>query len=184
MSKLQERYPRDKKIKIAVVSLWYFLLMMSVAAVQICIFPRFKFFGTVADAMLCTVVIVAFLSNEKEASLFAFFGGIVIEAMGSTGISLLPLIYFITAYFLGSAARYNHKKIFPSYLVFAVFGTIVRIVTTLAYTALVATRFNLLDVLKKSALPEALATLICAVVAYYPIGWICRKIRKNLEEGK
>ena len=124
MSKLQERYPRDKKIKIAVVSLWYFLLMMSVAAVQICIFPRFKFFGTVADAMLCTVVIVAFLSNEKEASLFAFFGGIVIEAMGSTGISLLPLIYFITAYFLGSAARYNHKKIFPSYLVFAAFGNL------------------------------------------------------------
>jgi hypothetical protein len=67
--------------------------------------------------MLCTVVIVAFLSNEKEASLFAFFGGIVIEAMGSTGISLLPLIYFITAYFLGSAARYNHKKIFTALII-------------------------------------------------------------------
>ena len=184
MSKLSELYPKDKKIKIAIVSLLYFLLIMSIAAVQICIFPKFKFFGTVADAMLCTVVIVAFLTNEKEASLFAFFGGIVIEAMGSTGISLLPLIYFLTAYFLGSAARFNHRKTFPAYLIFAVFGTIVRMVTTLAYTALVATRFNLLDVLKKSVLPEALATLICAVVMYYPVGWICRKIRKNLEEGK
>ena len=114
------------------------------------------------------------------AAIFAFFGGIVIEAMGSTGISLLPLIYFLTAYFLGSAARYNHKKNFPSFLVFAVFGTIVRMVSTVAYTALVATRFNLLDVFKKSVFPEAVATLICAVVAYYPIGWICRKIRKKL----
>ncbi len=184
MSKFSELYPKDKKIKIAIVSALYFLLIMSVGAIQVCIFPRFKFLGTVADAMLCTVVIVAFFSNEKEASIFGLCAGIVIEAMGSTGISLLPLIYFLTAYFLGSAARYNHNKRFTSYLVFAAFGTVVRMVSTVAYTALVSTRFNLVDLMVKSVLPEAAATLICAVVAYYPVGWICRKIRKNLEEGK
>ena len=176
-----ERYPRDKKIKISIVSALYFLLIMSVGAIQICIFPRFKFFGTVADAMLCTVVLVAFFSNEKEASLFGLFAGITIEAMGSTGISILPLIYFLTAYFLGSAARYNHKKNFISYLVFAAFGTVVRMVSTVSYTALIATKFNILDVIKKNVLPEALATFILALVMYYPVGSICRKIRKKLE---
>ena len=181
MNAKSELLPKDKKIKISVTALLYFLLIMTVASIQTCIFPRFKLMGAIADATLCTVVIAAFFSNEREGALVGFFAGIVIEAMGRTGISLLPLIYLLTAYFLGSVARYNHNKNFISYLFFAAFGTVVRMVTTFAYTALVATQFNLLEVISKNVLPEALATLICAVVMYYPIGWICRKIRKKLE---
>ena len=181
MNKISELYPKNKKTKIAIVSSLYFLLLMTVSAIQVCIFPRFKFMGTVADATLCTVVIVSFFSNEKEASIYGFFAGIVIDSMGNTGITLLPLIYFLLAYFLGSAARYNHKKNFSSFLVFAAFGTIVRMVSTIAYTALLATRFHLLDLVNKSVFPEAIATFALALIMYYPIGSICKKIRKKLE---
>ena len=58
MSKFSELYPKDKKIKIAVVSVLYFLLIMTISSIQVCIFPRFKLFGTVADATLCAVIIM------------------------------------------------------------------------------------------------------------------------------
>lgn len=153
------------------------ILILSVAQVTVC--ARFSIFGATPDLMICTVLCVAFFAGRYAGAITGIGAGFFIEAMGSVGISLLPLFYFLLGYVAGHYARTVYPKRYTVYLFYFILTVIFRMIITVTYIALTYESFELLEVITKILLPEAADTAVAGCILYFPIkalcGWLMRR---------
>ena len=159
------------------VCISHLVLILSVMQVTVC--SRFSIFGATPDLMICTVLCVAFFAGRYAGAITGIGAGFFIEAMGSVGISLLPLFYLFLGYVAGHYARASHPKRYTVYLFYLFFAIIYRMIITITYIGLTYESFHLLEILTKILLPEAADTAIAGSVLYFPIklicGWLMRR---------
>ena len=154
------------------------ILLIVCSALQVSFFGRFRFFGAVPDLMICTVLCVSYKRGKYAGAITGICAGVLIEAIGSQGISLLPLVYMLLGYVAGHYSRAVHASGFAVYLLFLACGLLLRAIVTVGYACLTYETINIPQILLCAVLPEMGGTAIAGCVLYAPVGWICRLSEK------
>lgn len=166
-------YAAQTRSKIISYTVCLSLLVLLVSVMQVSFFSRFSIFGATPDLVICAVLCVAFFVGRYAGAITGIGAGFFIEAMGSVGISLLPLFYFFLGYLVGHYARLTHPKRYTVYLFYLFLTVILRMLITLTYIGLTYESFNLLEVIGKILLPEAADTAVAGCILYFPIKALC-----------
>ena len=147
------------------------IMILVFSSLQVSLFGKMRPFGAVPDVMLCLVLGIAFFKGEYAGAITGISAGFVIEAIGSRGISLLPVIYMIYGYVVGHYAR--HTRRYVSYLFYLMIGLLLRAATTVAYTCLNYRIIHLPDIFLYSVLPELLGSAVVGCVMYVIVKSLC-----------
>jgi rod shape-determining protein MreD len=150
------------------------LLLIVCAALQVSFFGRFRFFGAVPDLMICTVLCISYFRGKYAGAITGIAAGVLIEAIGSQGISLLPTVYMMLGYVAGHYSRAIHPRRFSVYLLFLACGLVLRALVTVGYTCLTYQFINIPQILLYAVLPEMGGSAIAGCVLYAPVRWVCR----------
>lgn len=155
------------------------LLVLVLAVLQITVFSQISFFGTTPDLMLCAVLGVSFFLGRYAGAITGIGAGFLIEALGSTGISLLPLFYLFLGYVVGHYARVIVPKRLVPYLVYLLLSLLFRAGITLTYISMNYQSFHILQILVNTLLPEAADTAIMGSLLYFPIKLLCSRLTRK-----
>ncbi|MBE6589493.1 MAG: hypothetical protein E7643_04875 [Ruminococcaceae bacterium] len=149
------------------------IMILVLSSLQVSLFGRFRPFGAVPDLMLCLVLCIAFFQGRYTGAITGIAAGFVIEAIGSVGLSLLPVAYMIYGYVVGHYAHAMHTARYPSYLLYLVCGLFLRAALTVAYACLSYRIIHLPDIITYSVLPELFGTAIAGMILYFPMKPLC-----------
>ena len=152
------------------------LLFLAVAIIEVSLLSRWRILDAVPDVMLVTVVIVSFFLGRFTGAIAGIGAGVLIEALGGNGISLLPVVYLLCGYLTGHYARAMVPRRFVAYLLYLGIALLARGVTTLTYAGMTYESFHLPSILLQLLLPEVLVTAIWGILLYLPVRRICRAV--------
>ena len=167
-------YRAQTRSRMIAYTLTFGCLLVILASMQVAFFGRIQPFGAVPDLMICTVLCISYHSGKYAGAITGIAAGFLIEAIGSQGISLLPVIYMIGGYVAGHYARGVRQRRFVMYLFYLACALFVRAGTTVVYASLHYQYVHLPKILFYSVLPECITTAIAGVVLYFPILLVCR----------
>ena len=110
----------NKHFNIAVVFdiVIYGLLLIVLSVLQTTLIPRFPIYDAIPDIMIGAVCCIGIYRGERCAAIFGLMAGLCSDALGSTGLSLLPLFYTLVGYIAGNiGANAREKARFAAYLI-------------------------------------------------------------------
>ncbi len=169
-----EAQARSKLISFIVFTL---LLLIFAASVQTALLARFLPMGATPDLMICIVLCVAYFNGRYAGAVTGIAAGVLIEAIGSEGVVLLPMIYLFLGYVVGHYARAVQPKRYLTYLFYLACTLAVRAATTMLYAALCYDVINIPQILLHAVFPEFLTTAVTGAVLYLPMMLFCKKIK-------
>lgn len=155
------------------------LLLILVAVLQVTCFSRYRLLGAVPDLTLCAVLCLAFFCGRYVGAVSGIGAGFLIEAIGSHGITLLPVCYLLIGYLIGHYAKIAVRGGYPSYLPYLGITLIVRMALTVLYACVNYQTIHLLEILLQSVLPELLVTAIAGGILYFPMRLFCTWLEKK-----
>ena len=164
---------RGRKLTASVVCLS--LLVLFFVFLQTSFFGFYPIFGAVPDLTLILVLSSGLFLGEKAGGLVGLFGGILLEALGSFGVTLLPLLYFLLGFFAGFYGRVRGET-FPGYLLYFGISLAYRAIITIIYANMTYQSVNFLQLLWHTILPEALATAVVGLLLFLPLRALCRRL--------
>ena len=159
-----EKFKSGVTVSEVVKYIVYSVVFIIILLLQVTFFARFTVFGRIPDIMIIAVAVVAMLENEHAGAIFGLCFGYLVEALGSTGTTLLPLIYMLTGYFCGVVATDYYKRSVLLFLIFDIAAAAVRFFTTAVYIMFKWNSSNMAQSLINVAMPEFFATLAVSFV--------------------
>lgn len=78
-------------IRVCISSIAVFVTAM----LQMCVFPYFRVFGCIPDALGALLICLALFEDERVSCILAVCGGFILQAAGTGGVSYYPLFYLI-----------------------------------------------------------------------------------------
>ena len=150
------------------------ILLILCSSLQVSLFGRFPLFGAIPDLMICTVLCVAYFRGRYAGCITGIAAGVIIEAIGVRGISLLPVVYMLFGYVAGHYSRAVYPKRLTVYLIYLACGLGLRALVTVGYACITYEFINLPQILVCAVLPEMGGTAIVGCVLYAPIKMACR----------
>lgn len=159
---------------------WGGMLFLA-ALLQTTLFARITPFGAVPDLMLPAVLAIAVFDGERVGAVAGIAAGIIIGALGGTGLNLLPLFYMLCAYLVGIWATVGLSANFPSFVVYILACAAARSVVTLLAVDSAYTSYSLLDVFPQLIAPEFAATVVCAPLLYLPFRRVALLFNRRLK---
>lgn len=124
------------------------------------------FFGSVPALTLAFVCAIGFICGEGAGAVSGLLTGILVDALGSSGFSLSPIVYVLCGYLCGVIIDKFLAKNLPSFILIAAGAGFLREIFTFVFYGLFSSSFNLWQILVKTVLPEYLAYLVCIIPAY------------------
>lgn len=152
------------------------VLVLITAVLQVSLFGNLQIWGVVPDLTVCAVLLIAYFFGQYAGAITGIGAGFVIEALGSVGISVLPVVYLFIGYVSGYYAKGILEKRFAPYTVYLSITLITRAATTVAYACTTYQYIDLPKILMEAVLPEAALTAICGCVMYPAIKLFCRLV--------
>ena len=154
-------------------SVWIGILLLLLAVLQVSFFPRFRLLGGIPDLMMIAVLCLSFFSGRYMGAITGIAAGFLIDAIGSTGIVILPLCYLFLGYVVGHYAKILGHANYPSYLVYLAVSLLYRALITVLLACMSYSSVNLIKILIYSVLPELLVTAIAGCILYFPLKIFC-----------
>ncbi len=146
----------------------YGLLIFLLAVLQCSFFSQLSFLPTVPDLMIGIIVGIAMLDSQRAAAVCGIGAGFVIDALGTSGLSLSPLFYMLCGALCGALAT----KMLPNFLSWtvnlAVFSAARSILTVLNVLYL-SRGINLLSLAKSVLLPEVICTFVVCLPLFFAV---------------
>ncbi len=138
-------------------------LMIFIALLQTTLLAQFRPFGATPDLMILFVLAVGMRENEKWGAVFGILSALIIDALGGTGVTLLPILYFAVGYlFPVIAVEYLTNSI--SVRALFTLCTVIGKMSVSFVTALVLLPDeSIIVLLRYLVLPEAAGTLLMAL---------------------
>ena len=159
-------------IKTVVYTLYAIFLICITSATL----PSLGYNGAAPDLIICAVISLSYFESEKAASGFGMLAGFALEAVGSTGFSILPLFYMLcgcVSWLLFSRAL---QKNFGAYMLYTALFMIVRTFISVIYIQLSAPNFALDLAFKNTLLPEYVLTVCSAAFVFALTFFISKKL--------
>lgn len=141
-------------------------------------------FGAVPDLVLIATCGVAFYLGVVDGALFGLIGGILLDALGSAGAMLSPVLYVAVAVLFGALAKKFLDGTFPYWCLYSVAFCTAKALYSSVY--IMASGGRLGASLVTSVLPEWIGTLLLSVALTMPVRWLAGLLRgrMNLKKGK
>lgn len=158
------------------------LLLVFFALLQTTLFTRFKPFGAVPDLILPLVAAIGMTEKEKWGAVFGVIAAFVIESLGGSTVTLLPILYMPVGYFCGILTTYYFRDAFLVRGLYTVVTCGARCVFTLTALAMTLAEFNLLTCLAKAVIPEFFASVLCAFLPHIAAKLALRPFHLTREE--
>lgn len=128
-----------------------------------------RMFGIIPDITFGLVCAIGFVAKERYGGIFGLCGGVLVMALGTSGISLAPVMFTLCAYLSGVLPGIILRRNFLSYLVFSVMMGAIHIFFTLIYYVMMSQSFEFWAVVGKQMIPELFSCIICMVTAYFAV---------------
>lgn len=167
---------RAKAIKFILTETVLFLVVI---VLQTTLFARIRLFGVVPDLCFLTLILIAYFCGREVGAITGIAAGFAVEALGSVGISLLPVIYLFCGYICGHFTRAIYPKRILSYLTVAAVAIPARMAVTFVYICINYSTIHIPELLLHILLPEAAVNLIFALILYFPVKWVCGFMSKG-----
>lgn len=159
------------------------LLLIFFSLLQTTLFTRFRPFDAVPDLILPLVVAVAMVFREKWGAVFGLVAAFVIESLGGSTFTILPILYMLTGYIVGLCAIYYFRDSFAVRALYTVVTSLFRAGFTLVTVLATVGNINLITGISMVVFPE-----FCANIAFAALPHIIAKLalipfdhsRKNL----
>ena len=136
------------------------------AVIQCSFFSQLSFLPATPDLILGLIVGIAMLDSQKAAAVTGVGAGFVIDAIGSSGLSLSPLFYLFVGALCGAFA----KKMLPSFIswlvslfVFSLFKSILTILNVLY----ISNDPPFIKMLTELLIPEIISTFIICIPIFF-----------------
>ena len=151
-------------------------LFLVVILLQTTLFSHLRVFGTVSDLCYGTLLLVAYFCGRETGAVAGIASGFAVEALGSVGVSLLPVVYLLCGYVCGHFTRAIVPRRFSAFAAVLGVGLPVRGAVTLIQVCLTYSSISLPRILVQVILPELLGTGLLALALYWPVRQLCRWI--------
>ena len=149
-------------------------MFLTVIVLQTTLFARIRVFGAVPDLAYATLILIAYFCGREVGAVTGIAAGFAVDALGSVGISLLPVMYLFCGYVCGHFTRAVQPKRFTAFLTVLGAAIPVRTVITFIYICINYNTIHILELTVHNLLPEAAGTLLAALVLYYPVKMACK----------
>ncbi len=169
-------------IKAAVYSLFCVVLVCTVSSAL----PSFGYRGASPDLILCATVALAYYEGERAACVFGMLSGFVLESVGSTGLSLLPLFYMLVGCVCALLFLKILGKNIGAYLLYVCVFMLVRSAISLIYIQFSDPDYIMSLAFTEVLVPEYLASVAASPIIFFICGFIYRRLnsRGSIQEGK
>lgn len=146
----------------------YGLLAAFLAVLQTTLIPRIGIFNAFPDLVIGAICCIGIYREEEIAALFGLIAGLAVEALGSTGISVLPLFYMLMGYVCGRVGAGTRENAQISAFVITVpFICVARTVfSLLSHILHYLGTVDLMTLLLYTLLPELIYDLIVCIPVY------------------
>ena len=155
------------------------ILFLTVIVLQTTFFARVRLFGAIPDLCFVTLILISYFCGKEVGAITGIAAGFAADALGSVGISLLPVFYLFCGYVCGYFVRAVHPKGFVAYLTVLTAAIPVRMAITLIYICINYSTIHILELLVQTLLPEAAVTFLGGLILYYPIKKICAFLNRS-----
>lgn len=160
-------------------TVWIGILLILLAVLQVSLFPYFRLFGGIPDLMIVAVLCLSYFSGRYMGAVTGIAAGFLIDAIGSTGIVILPICYLFLGYVVGHYAKILGHSGYVSYLAYLGITLLYRAVITVLLACMSYSTVHLIEILLHSVLPEMLTTAIWGCILYFPLCLFCRLLAKK-----
>lgn len=158
------------------------LMILFFALLQTTVFSRFRPFGAVPDLMLPLVIAIAMTEGEKWGAVCGLTSAFLIESLGSTGATLLPLLYAAVGYFCPIFTTLYFTDSVPVRALYTLAAGVGRGLMTLLYLTLHKADLAFLPTMTTVILPEFFATLCLSVLAHLTVRFCLHPFHRSREE--
>lgn len=138
------------------------LLLVVFSLLQTTLFTRFRPFGAVPDLILPLVTACAMSFRDKWGAVFGVIAAFVIESLGGSTFTILPILYMLTGYIVGLCAVYYFRDSLAVRVLYTVVTSAARAVFTLITLVATVGDVNLITFLTMIVLPEFFANIVFA----------------------
>ena len=158
------------------------LMILFFALLQTTVFSRFRPFGAVPDLMLPLVIAIAMTEGEKWGAVCGLAAAFLIESLGTTGATLLPLLYAAAGYFCPILTTLYFTDSLPVRILYTAAAGIGRSLMTLLYLSLHVTDFSFLPLMGSVILPEYAATFCLSLPVHLIVRFCLHPFHRSREE--
>lgn len=151
------------------------------AIFQTAFFSRFPLFGAVPDLVFAASLSVAMFEGERAGSVAGIFAGYFIEAIGATGLSILPVFYMICAAVCGLLCRRTFSRGPITFALFCFAAYALRALVTLIYISFVWGEFSFLDAIGRVLVPEYFSCIILCFIPFILIRLLAKIFHRERE---
>ena len=142
------------------------LLIAVFSLIQTTLFTRFRPFGAVPDLILPLVIAIAMTERERWGAVVGLIAAFVIESLGGSRLTLLPLLYMPSGYVCGLLTIYYFRDSAAVRALYTVISSIARAFFTLITLAMTVADISLAAAVTDIVLPELAANLLFAVIPH------------------
>ena len=168
-------------IKTVVYSLFSISLVCTISS----FLPGVGYRGAAPDLILCATIALAYYEGERAAAVFGMLSGYVLEAVGSTGFSILPLFYMLVGCVCAMFFLNILGKNIGAYVIYVALFSLVRAAISLIYIQFTTPDFALGSAFMRVVLPEYGVTLLASPIIFFLCGLISYRLRRgSIQEGR
>ena len=154
-------------------------LVVLFSLLETTIFTKFRPFGVVPDLMLSLVVAISMTEREKWGAIVGTAAAFVIESLGGSPVTLLPLLYMPVGYVCGILAVHYFRDSVAVRAVFTLVTQAVRVLITAVILAATVGDINLVDMMTLAVIPEFFAGVLFAPLSHIAAKLCLRPFQSN-----
>lgn len=158
------------------------VLVVLFSLLQTTIFTKFKPFGVVPDLILPLVVAISMTEREKWGAVVGVAAAFVIESLGGSTVTLLPLLYMPAGYICGILTIHYFTDSIAVRAVYTAATQAARVLVTAIILVATVGDINLIDMLTITVIPEFIAGIIFAPLPHLAAKLCLRPFNKTREE--
>ncbi len=153
-------------------------LFAIVILLQTSVFGHWKILGGVPNLTFATLLLVSYFCGKETGAITGICCGFALDALGSFGISILPVCYLFCGYVCGYFTRAILPKRFTAFLTVLGAAIPAGALITLILVCLQYSRVNLPQIFLRILLPEAFLTALAACALFWPVRWVCNYMNR------
>ncbi len=157
-------------------------LILFFALLQTTVFARFRPFGAIPDLCLPLIIAISMAEGEKWGSVCGLAAAFLIESLGSTGITLLPILYVAAGYFCPIITTQQLTDSIPVRILYTAVSGVARALFTLVYLALTVDTFRFFHLCGSVILPEYAASFCLAFLPHLTVHLCLHPFHKSRAE--
>ncbi|MBE6542321.1 MAG: hypothetical protein E7672_07735 [Ruminococcaceae bacterium] len=142
------------------------ILLVFFSLLETTLFTRFKPFGAVPDLILPLVIAVAMSEREKWGAIFGVVAAFVIESLGGSSLTLLPILYMPVGYIVGILNVHYFRDSFATRALYTVVTSAARSIFTLIALFATTDGVRFVTAIVYVMLPEILCNIIFAAIPH------------------